>query len=131
VRRECFETCGYFDERLSADYLAFFRIAARYRLAYVRDVVADYVVHEDNWSGDLERSLRARIDLFTEELARATIAEDRALFERLVFNLRLHLRFAALRGKARSGVVQNAPPLPRRPDWALAFLLQRLARRKK
>lgn len=123
VRRDCFETCGLFDERLSADYLAFFRMAGRYRFAYVGAPVAEYVLHAGNWSGNLEASIRSRLELFGEELARAADGEERELLERLTFNLRLHLRIAALRGMA------SAPPKiglrPRRIGWAVAYLWAR------
>jgi glycosyltransferase involved in cell wall biosynthesis len=120
VRRDCFEKCGFFDERLSADYLAFFRMAGSYRLAYVGAPVAEYVLHARNWSGSLEASLRSRLELFAEELARATDPDERELLERLAFNLRLHLRIAALRGMA------SKPPKvgwrPRRIGWAVAYV---------
>ena len=120
VRRDCFEKCGFFDERLSADYLAFFRMAGRYRFAYVGAPVAEYVIHAGNWSGNLEASLRSRLELFGEELARATDPEERELLERLAFNMRLHLRIAALRGMA------SRPPRvgwrPRRIGWAIAYV---------
>ena len=123
VRRECFEACGFFDERLSADYLAFFRIAGRYQFAYISEPVAEYVLHAGNWSGNLEASLRSRLALFGEELTRASDSEERELLERLTFNLRLHLRMAALRGMASS------PPKiglgPRRIGWAAAYIWAR------
>lgn len=123
VRRECFETCGFFDERLSADYLAFFRMARRYRFAYVAAPVAEYVLHAGNWSGDLEASLRSRLELFGEELERASDPVERELLERLTFNLRLHLGWTALRGRASS------PPKiglrPQRIGWAVAYIWAR------
>jgi len=123
VRRECFDACGLFDERLSADYLAFFRIDARYRFAYVSTPVAEYVLHAGNWSGNLEASLRSRLDLFGEELSRTTDRDERALLERLLFNLRIHLRYTALRGRA-----SHAPKIglrPQRLGWAVAFVWAR------
>jgi glycosyltransferase involved in cell wall biosynthesis len=122
VRRECFETCGFFDERLSADYLAFFRIAARYRLAYVPEIVVEYTLHDANWSGDLEASLRSRMALFGEELARATSAEERAMIEQILFNLRLSFRIAT--GAAAPAIAAG----PSRIRWAAAFFAARFAR---
>ena len=123
VRRACFDTCGLFDERLSADYLAFFRIAGRYRLRYVAAPVAEYVVHAGNWSGNLEASLRSRIALFGEELASATDPEERHLLERLLFTLRLRLRIATMQGKASHPLPVGMRPA--RLGWALAFLWAR------
>jgi glycosyltransferase involved in cell wall biosynthesis len=122
VRRECFEACGEFDERLAADYLAFFRIARRYRLSFVPEVVNDYTLHDSNISGDQETSLRARWELFADELERAASDAERRLIEHILFNHRLHLRLVALRGRARSASVPDAVG-PWRWRWAVTFLL--------
>src|SRR5207302_10023568 len=87
VRRRCLEEAGGFSEAcaLSADYLAWFRIALRHELDYVERPVAEYTVHADGISYDVGRSLRARIQLFSAELAATTDAPTRALLRRLLF----------------------------------------------
>lgn len=103
VRRRCFEESGLFavTQPVSADYLKWFQIAARHELDYVDDgPVADYTVHAGGISQDLGRSLRARIQLFSEELARTDDAVTRDLLRHLLFNLALHLTWAGLRGRA-------------------------------
>ncbi len=104
VRRSCLEETGNFFEAstLSADYLAWFRIALRHELDYVDRAVAEYTVHAGGISFDLGRSLAARIDLFSAELAHTTDAWTRSVLRRLLFNLSLGLAFAALRGRARN-----------------------------
>ena len=104
VRRSCLEEAGGFSEasRLSADYLAWFRIALRHELDYVDRAVAEYTVHAGGISFDLGRSLAARIDLFAAELAHTTDPRTRALLRRLLFNLSLRLAFAVPRGRARN-----------------------------
>jgi len=104
TRRSCMEETGGFSEanELSADYLAWFRIALRHELDYVDREVAEYTVHSDGISFDLGRSLAARIDLFSAELAHTTDPMTRAVLRRLLFNLSLLLALAVLRGRARS-----------------------------
>jgi glycosyltransferase involved in cell wall biosynthesis len=103
ARRRCLEEVGGFSEasEVSADYLAWFRIALRHELDYVDQVVAEYTVHAEGISFALGRSLAARIVLFSAELAQTADPAARALLRRLLFNLSLHLALAALRGRAR------------------------------
>src|SRR6266516_331910 len=104
VRRACLEEVGGFSEanELSADYLAWFRVALRHELDYIDRPVAEYTVHAGGISFDLGRSLAARIDLFSAELAQTTDPATRALLRQLLFNLSLHLALALLRGRARN-----------------------------
>ena len=104
VRRTCLEEIGGFSEanKVSADYLAWFRIALRHELDFVERPLIEYTVHADGLSFDLGRSLEARIDLFTAELAQSTDPATRQLLRRLLFNLSLSLGLAALRGRARN-----------------------------
>jgi glycosyltransferase involved in cell wall biosynthesis len=104
ARRSCLEQVGGFptSHDRSADYLTWFRIALRHELDYVDAPVADYTVHDGGLSGDLGRSLLARIDLFAAELARTSDPAVREVLRRLVFNLGLHLGLAAARGRAGS-----------------------------
>ncbi|MEA3002282.1 MAG: hypothetical protein QOH81_1070 [Sphingomonadales bacterium] len=104
VRRSALEAAGGFSETLplSADYLAWFRIALQTELDFVAAPVAEYTVHADGISADLGRSLEARLQLFQAELAEARDPETGALLRRLVFNLSLHLALAAVRGRARN-----------------------------
>jgi len=106
VRRRCLDEIGGFPETnaLSADYLAWFRIALRHELDYVDAPVAEYTVHAEGISADLGRSIEARIALFSGELASAKDPATRATLRRLLFNLSLHLILAAARGRARSVV---------------------------
>jgi glycosyltransferase involved in cell wall biosynthesis len=100
VRREAL---GEFSESapLSADYLAWFRIALQHELDYVDDgPVAEYRIHADGISFDLARALETRIQLFSEELERTTDVRARALLRRILFNLALHLGVASLRRRA-------------------------------
>lgn len=100
VRRDAL---GFFEEApLSADYLAWFRVALRYELDFVGDVVAEYTIHPGGMSQDLGRSLEARVQLFTRELERTEDPATRIVLRRLLFNLSLLLALAALRGRARS-----------------------------
>jgi glycosyltransferase involved in cell wall biosynthesis len=104
VRRSCLEDAGSFSEasELSADYLAWFRIALRHELDYVERPVAEYTIHAGGISFDLGRSLAARIDLFSAELAHTTDLPTRAVLRRLLFNLSLRLAVAVPRGRARN-----------------------------
>ena len=104
ARRSCLEEVGGFptSHDVSADYVTWFRIAARHELDYVAAPVAEYTVHDDGVSSDLGRSLVARIELFRGELTRTNDAAARATVTRLIFNLGLHLGLAVARGRARS-----------------------------
>jgi glycosyltransferase involved in cell wall biosynthesis len=104
ARRSLLEATGGFSEAqpLSADYLAWFRIALRAELDFVPRPVADYTVHSDGISHDLGRALAARIALFEAELRATDDPAVRALLRRTLFNLSLHLALAGLRGRARS-----------------------------
>jgi glycosyltransferase involved in cell wall biosynthesis len=104
VRRSCLEQTGGFSEasELSADYLAWFRIALDHELDYVDHPVAEYTVHADGISFELGRSLAARIALFSTELAQTSDPETRAVLRRLLFNLSLCLALAVMRGRARN-----------------------------
>lgn len=122
VRRSCLEETGGFSEanEISADYLAWFRIALRYELDYVDQPVAEYTVHAGGISFDLGRSLAARIDLFSAELAQTTDPATRTVLQRLLFNLSLHLALAVLRGRARN------VPKPLRLAWHTASRMANL-----
>lgn len=102
VRKSALEEAGGFseDSRISADYLAWFRIARRHELDFVPAPVALYTLHEAGISYDLGRSLAARIHLFEGERARTRDPETRRILDRLLFNLGLHLALAAARGRA-------------------------------
>ena len=104
VRRSCLEEIGGFSEanKISADYLTWFRIALRHDLDFVERPLIEYTVHADGLSFDLGRSLEARIDLFSAELAQTTDPDTRQLLRRLLFNLSLSLALAVLRGRARN-----------------------------
>src|SRR5436190_20013042 len=103
VRRRCLQEIGGFSEAraLSADYLAWIRIALRHALDYVVAPVAEYTVHPGGISHDLGRAIAARIQHFSDELDRTTDPATRAMLRRLLFNLALQLFFAAIRGRAR------------------------------
>lgn len=104
VRRSSLEEAGAFSEasELSADYLAWFRIALCHELDYVDQIVAEYTVHNKGISFDLGRSLAARIQLFSAELAHTTQPATRAVLRQLLFNLSLRLAIAVPRGRARN-----------------------------
>jgi glycosyltransferase involved in cell wall biosynthesis len=136
VRRRCLEEAGGFSEAsaVSADYLAWFRIALRHELDYVERVVAEYTVHAGGISFALGRSVAARIDLFSAELARTTDPPARAVLRRLLFNLSLHLALAALRGRSREvasplrlawRTASGAAGLEAAP-WSAAFAAEQL-----
>ena len=116
MRRSCLEEAGGFSEasEVSADYLAWFRVALRHELDYVERPLAEYTVHAAGISFALGRSLAARISLFRAELARTADPAARRVLRRLLFNLSLHLALAALRGRA--GEVSN----PFRLAWRTA-----------
>jgi len=104
VRRRCLEEIGGFAETLplSADYLAWFRVALRHEIDYVDRPVAHYTVRGGSLSADLGRAVEARILLFSDHLNRTTNAGERVLLRRLLFNLSLQLALAAIRGRARN-----------------------------
>ncbi|HJP92357.1 MAG TPA: glycosyltransferase [Pyrinomonadaceae bacterium] len=122
VRRSCLEEVGGFSEanKISADYLAWFRIALRHELDFVDRAVIEYTVHADGLSFDLGQSLKARIDLFSAELAQTTDPATRRLLRRLLFNLSLSLALAVLRGRA------NKISHPWRLIWKTASKVARL-----
>lgn len=92
---------GQFSERapLSADYLAWFRIASHHEIDYVEEIVADYTVHTGGISYDLTRALQTRIQLFTDELENADDPRTRSQLRRLLFNLAGHLALVSARGR--------------------------------
>ena len=133
ARRKCLVEIGGFSEQLplSADYLAWFRIALAHDFDYVDRAIAEYTIHPGSLSHDLGRALAARIELFSTELRRTSDPSIRALLRRLLFNLSMHLALAVPRGRAR-----NTPrplQLARRtfietaglsaPAWATFFLM--------
>jgi glycosyltransferase involved in cell wall biosynthesis len=138
VRRRCLEEQGGFSEAgtLSADYLAWFRIALRHELDYVDGPLAEYTVHPAGISFDLGKSLAARIALFSAELEEARDETTRRLLRRLLFNLSLHLAAAAIRGRA--GSIEHPFRLAwrtarvagrRATFWAAAFAVSQTALR--
>jgi glycosyltransferase involved in cell wall biosynthesis len=104
VRRSALEEVGGFpdESRISADYLVWFRMAARHAFDFVPEPVALYTLHEAGISYDLGRSLAARIVLFGEERARSEDPRTRRILDRLLFNLGVHLALAAVRGRAKT-----------------------------
>lgn len=104
VRRSALEEIGGFSEemRISADYLAWFRIARRYRFDFVDAPVALYTVHPAGISYDLGRAVAARILLFSAERERTKEPEVKAILDRLVFNLSLSLMLAVVRSRAKT-----------------------------
>jgi len=106
VRRSCIEEAGGFaeDVGLSCDYLMWFRIALRHDLDFVDRVVAEYTLSPDSMSRDLGRSIEARIQLFSGELARTTDPATRKILKRLLFNLSWSLAIASLRKRTGSVV---------------------------
>ncbi|MCL2865329.1 MAG: glycosyltransferase [Lachnospiraceae bacterium] len=47
IKRECFQSCGLFDENLKAsqDYDMWLKIAQKYKIGYMEEPLADYVIH--------------------------------------------------------------------------------------
>jgi glycosyltransferase involved in cell wall biosynthesis len=140
VRRSALEEIGGFPEsRLSADYLAWFRIAQAYAFDYVDAPVALYTQHEGGISHDLGRSLAARISLFRAERERTGDPTVRAVLDRLLFNLGISMALAAVRGRAatveqpfqlaRSATAGIGPWTGLR--WAAAFAANQVKMRAK
>jgi glycosyltransferase involved in cell wall biosynthesis len=104
ARRHCLDEAGGFSEEvsLSCDYLMWFRIALRHELDFVDGVVAEYTLSPDSISADAGRSIEARIQLFSGELARTADPSARKILKRLLFNLSWSLALAALRKRAGS-----------------------------
>lgn len=104
VRRSCIDEIGGFctSSAVSADYLAWFRIALKHEFDYVDAPVCYYTFNKESISFDLGRALAARISLFSAELEQLHDERERRLLRRLLFNLSLHLALAAVRGKART-----------------------------
>jgi glycosyl transferase family 2 len=118
VRRSCIDEAGGFaeDVALSCDYLMWFRVALRHELDFVDRVVAEYTLSADSISADLGRSIDARIQLFSRELARTADPVTRKILKRLLFNLSWSLALAALRKRAGS----VARPLTKARSTAMA-----------
>jgi glycosyltransferase involved in cell wall biosynthesis len=118
VRRSCIDEAGGFAEdfSLSCDYLIWFRIALRHELDFVDGVVAEYTISPDSMSRDLGRSIEARIQLFSGELARTTDLVTRKILKRLLFNLSCSLAIASLRKRTGSA----ARPLRKARTTAMA-----------
>jgi glycosyltransferase involved in cell wall biosynthesis len=138
VRRRCLD--GFAETNaVSADYLAWFRIALRHELDYVDAPVAEYTVHTGGISYDLGRSLEARIQLFSDELARTTDDHARAILRRLLFNLSLNLVLATVRGRAKNVShplrlawrTASSITIARAAPWSAAFALHQLRIRAK
>jgi glycosyltransferase involved in cell wall biosynthesis len=101
VRRSALREIGGFPEgRLSADYLAWFRIAQAHDFDHVDAPVALYTRHQAGISHDLGRSLAARIALFRAERDRTEDQAVREVLDRLLFNLGISMALAAVRGRA-------------------------------
>jgi len=139
VRRRCLDVIGGFSEasEVSADYLAWFRIALRDEFDYVERPLAEYTIHSGGISFDLGVALSARIALFSAELAQTDDPKTGAMLRRLIFNLSLHLALAAVRGRA--GNVRHPLPLAWRTarntaelkfaQWTIAFAANQLRTR--
>lgn len=138
VRRRCFDELGVFPEvARSADYLKWFQVALHYEMDYVSAPVAEYTIHRGGISWNVGESLRARIQLFAEELRRTTDPSARDLIRHVLFNLSLHLGIAAVRGRA--GRVSDALRITRQtaasvagPEarpWMAAFVYHQLRTR--
>lgn len=117
VRRSCLDEIGGFptSSPVSADHLAWYRLALRHELDYVDEAVCLYTFNPDSISFDLGRSLSARMALFSAELDRTQDTRERRLLRRLLFNSALHLALAALRGRAAS--VEAPLRLASRTAW--------------
>jgi glycosyltransferase involved in cell wall biosynthesis len=139
ARRRCLEEAGGFSEevQLSCDYLMWFRIALRHELDFVDDVVAEYALSLDSISADLGRSIEARIQLFSGELARTTEPATRKILKRLLFNLSWSLALAALRKRAgslarplrRARLTAMAAARLEAGPWTAAFAMNQLRTR--
>jgi len=66
IRRECFGSCGGFDETLSAceDWEMWYRIADLYSIRILREPLVLVRRHSQSMQGDTPRMLRNRIELF-------------------------------------------------------------------
>jgi glycosyltransferase involved in cell wall biosynthesis len=141
ARRRVFDETGPFSllDPLSADYRKWYQVARRWAFEYVDGPVADYTVHAEGMSHDLERSIRARIRHFSEELELSPDPGDRRTLRRLIFHLSLHLAWAALRGRTErgSGAWQLAGRTAagaadyRAPTWAAAFVYHHARSRRR
>jgi glycosyltransferase involved in cell wall biosynthesis len=139
VRRCCLDEAGGFREEvaLSCDYLMWFQIAVRHELDFVDGVVAEYALSRDSLSADLGRSIAARIELFSGELARTTDPAVRKILKRLLFNLCWSLALAALRKRAgtvarplrRAQTTAMAAARLKTGPWSAAFAMNQLRRR--
>jgi hypothetical protein len=138
ARRSCLLEAGGFptSHPIAADYVTWFRIALRHRLDFADEVLADYAVGGGGISADLGRSLQARIELFSAELAAATVPGERELLRKLVFNLGLHLAIATARGRVTTGeparvirgALGQAAPADLLP-WSAAWVSRQARRR--
>jgi glycosyltransferase involved in cell wall biosynthesis len=119
VRREAYEALGGFDERLrcSEDWEMWIRIAARYPVGYLPDMLARYRIHDGSHtarsrrSGDDLRYTALAIDLFGEYLPPAR---------------RAHLRRVARRRYAQAAARSARHCIAER-DWPAAWQQARVA----
>jgi glycosyltransferase involved in cell wall biosynthesis len=78
LHRRCFDSVGLFDERMpvASDYDLWIRIAARFRLGYIREPLVKYYVHGDGLSGNVTLQIRGLETLMAKH--RDFFAMDRA-----------------------------------------------------
>jgi glycosyltransferase involved in cell wall biosynthesis len=141
VRKRCLDEAGVFSEEvlLSCDYLMWFRIALRHELDFVDRVVAEYTLSADSMSADLGRSIEARIQLFSAELARTSGPATRKILKRLLFNLSCSLALAALRKRAgtvasplrKAGSTAMAAARLKAGPWSAAFAVNQIRVRRR
>ncbi|MDT7688950.1 MAG: hypothetical protein QOE46_1709 [Acidobacteriota bacterium] len=138
ARRRCFdETGGFMAGRVSADYLKWVEIAARFEFEYVAEPVYDYAIHSGGTSHDLLETLEDRAETFADALARDVDNRTARVLRMILFNVRLSLRVARLRRGLRPSVAASKSPRLAQHRvsraemlrWSLRFACERIRTR--
>jgi glycosyltransferase involved in cell wall biosynthesis len=105
VRKSCFETTGVFDLspelRSSEDYELWLRLAARYDVVAMKEVIARYRVSESQMSSD--QTKRTGPETFALELVNKKLALDKKIFDRAMAAAYLRqFRYSIMAGSANA-----------------------------
>lgn len=70
IKKECFETCGYFDENLtvSEDYDLWIRISSRYKFIYLDEKLVYYRITTGSLTKDRKRMLNNAFNVFSKNI---------------------------------------------------------------
>ncbi len=77
IRRQCFDMCGFFDERLTSyeDWDMWIRIAKEYKIDFVNQALVQIRRHNKNMQRDMQRMLRNEIIMYRNTINRFNLKE--------------------------------------------------------